>query len=243
MPFVLINLRQRLYSILMKKALLISESTVYIGDKGKIMARGGGEVYVHNLAKLLLKLDIQPVVFGIREFKEQISEENIDGVLYKRSSVYSRMSFSLFKYLKEALKEAKKYDFVFVNQFVPHLVLPFIGHGGRVKRVAIIHDVYREGGLKFWIKQYGFFTGIIAWIVEKFQLFFDRKYSDVIMTVSEGSKRKIISAIGNKIAEKVVISPSIVYRRDDLANVGKENLILFVGRFVDYKHPEHALCV
>jgi glycosyltransferase involved in cell wall biosynthesis len=224
----------------MKKALLISESTVYKDGNGKIVARGGGEVYMHNLAKLLLKLGVEPTVFGIKEFGEQNSEKYIDGILYKRCEVRSRKSFSLFKYLFAGIRESKKYDFVFMNQFVPHLILPFIK---RKKKIAIIHDVYKEEGLGFWINQYGFFTGFIGWLVEKFQLFFDKKYSDVIITVSEESKRKIISALGSKIARKIIVSPSIVYKRDDLIGTKKENFILFIGRFVDYKHPEHVLHV
>jgi glycosyltransferase involved in cell wall biosynthesis len=224
----------------MRKALLVSESTVYKNPQGEMIAHGGGEVYMHNLAKLLLKLGIESTVFGIKEFEGQISEEVIDGVLYKRGDVRSRRSFLLLKYLKEARKLARKFDLVFVNQFVPHLILPFIR--GK-KRIAIIHDVYKKEGLKFWIKQYGFFAGVSGWMVEKLQLFFDKRYADFIVTVSESSKKKIGDVIGSKVFEKLLVCPSIVYKRDDLKDVQKEKIILFVGRFVDYKHPEQGLLV
>ncbi|MDD3861711.1 MAG: glycosyltransferase family 4 protein, partial [Candidatus Gracilibacteria bacterium] len=227
----------------MKKAILISESTVYKGKDGKIISRGGGEVYMHNLAKFLLKLGVGVTVFGIKEFDDQVAQEVIEGVVYERCGVFSRKSFGLFGYLRRAVKKAKEYDFVFVNQFVPHLVLPFVK--GK-KKVAIIHDVYKNEGIGFWISQYGFFVGIIGFLVERVQLFFDGKYSDVIMTVSEGSKKKIIRAIGEKAYKKVVICPSVIRENSgnsEIANFEKENMLLFVGRFVDYKHPEHVLSV
>jgi glycosyltransferase involved in cell wall biosynthesis len=224
----------------MKKALLISESSVYKDKNGKLISRGGGEVYIHNLAKLLRKVGVESTVFAIQEFDGQVSEEIIDGIFYKRCAVRSRKSFSLFKYLNDAVKESKGYDFVFVNQFVPHLILPWIK---KVKKIAIVHDVYRDEGVGFWIKQYGLFTGLIGWLVEKFQLFFDKKYADVVMTVSDGSKEKILRALGKRAVEKIVIIPSIVYQKNANKDVKKENAILFIGRFVEYKHPEHVLFV
>lgn len=224
----------------MKKAFLISESTVYKNSEGRTIARGGGEVYMHNLAKLLLKLGLSVTVFGIKEFDGQNSEEEIEGVLYKRSNVKSRKSFGLLRYLREARKMVQDYDLIFVNQFVPHLVLRYVE--GK-KKIAIIHDVYTRKGLKFWIRQYGIFAGWMGWTVEKMQLSFDRKYADFILTVSDSSRRKIVEIMGCGISDKLRICPSIVYKRDDLGVVLKEEIILFVGRFVDYKHPEQVLNV
>jgi len=219
-----------------KKVLLVSESSVYIKD-GELICRGGGEVYVHNLAKTLKKLGFEPTVFAIKEFKDQCAEEEIEGVLYKRASVYSRSSFKLLGYLKKAVKMSKEYDFVVVNQFVPHLILPWV----KCKKFAIIHDVY--GSFKFWLREYGIFRGMIGWIIEKLQLKYDKKYADTIFTVSESSKKKIISKLGKSIYDKLQILPNVIDSSKYNDTEKKENFLLFVGRFVGYKHPEHVLYV
>jgi len=220
-----------------KKVLLISESSVYTNKEGEMVCRGGGEMYIHNLAKSLIKLGISPTVFAIREFKDQVPEEEIEGVLYKRMPVYSRTSFRLFGYLKRAVRISNEFDFVVVNQFIPHLILPWV----KVKKIAIIHDVY--GKLKFWLKEYGIFRGIAGWIVEKFQMKFDKKYADIIFTVSESSKRKIITKLGDGVINKIQLLPNVVDSQKYHRTGNKENYLLFVGRFVGYKHPEHVLYV
>jgi glycosyltransferase involved in cell wall biosynthesis len=224
----------------MEKALLISESSVYKTEKGGLVSRGGGEVYIHNLAKLLKKVGVEATVFAIQEFDGQAKEEVIEGILYKRCAVHSRKSFSLFRYLRAALKESKDYDFVFLNQFIPHLILPWIK---KAKKIAIIFDLYVYEGFLFWIRQYGLFVGGIGWLVEKFQLIFDRKYADMVMTISECSKNKALAVLGKKFVDKVVIVPAVVCQKDKFDYLKKENMILFVGRFVEYKHPEHVLFV
>lgn len=220
-----------------KNALLISESSVYTNKEGKMICRGGGEVYIHNLAKSLVKNGVSPTVFAIMEFEDQVSEEEIDGVLYKRWPVYSRSSFKLFGYLKRAIELSKEYDSVFFNQFIPHLILPWV----KSKKIAIVHDVY--GNLKFWFQEYGFFRGTIGWIVEKFQIKFDGKYADTIFTVSESSKGKIVEKLGKKIVDKIEIFQNSVDFDKYKNTEKKENYLLFVGRFVGYKHPEHVLYV
>jgi len=207
---------------------------VYTKD-GELVCRGGGEMYVHNLAKALVKTGNSPTVLAIQEFKDQVMEEEIDGVVYKRVAVYSRTSFRLLGYLKKAVGMAKDYDFVVVNQFVPHLILPWV----KCKKIAIIHDVYWN--IRFWLVEYGFLKGVVGWIVEKLQLRFDKKYADTIFTVSSSSERKIISRLGEDISGKIQIVPNVVDVSKYYMVDKKENFLLFVGRFVGYKHPEHVL--
>ncbi|MBD3360220.1 glycosyltransferase [Candidatus Peregrinibacteria bacterium] len=223
----------------MKKALLISESSVYRDKSGKITARGGGEVCFHNIAKSLIKIGIVPTVFAIREFEGQVEEEKIEGVLYKRVKVHSRSSFKIVSYLRKAVKQSKDYDYVFVNQFSPHLVLPWL----KGKKVGVIHDVYRLSGKKFWYKQYGFLRGLMGNFIERLQLRFDRRYTDKIMTVSDFSEDKILSVMGDRVVRKIVKNPYPIHIDEYNSKMKKENFLLFVGRFVDYKHPEHVLHV
>ncbi len=223
----------------MKTALLISEASVYTNRQGKIMVRGGGEMFFHNLAKALLLLGIKPVVFAITEFPEQKEEETIEGVFYKRFPVSSRSSLRIFSYLKAGLKKSKGYDFVFFNQFTPHLVLPWI----KARKIAVIHDVYQHRGGRFWRGQYGNGVGTLGNLVEKFQLFFDRKYADKILTVSESSEVKILDFMGDRVAGRLVraFNPVMPLQASVSEPLERDNIALFVGRFVDYKNPEHVL--
>ena len=221
----------------MKKALLVTESSVYRDKDGKFVARGGGEMCFHNIAKSLLKIGVEPVVFAISEFEEQVEEEEIDGVLYKRMNVRSRSSFRILKYLRSVIKESKEYDFVFLNQFTPHLALPWL----KGIKIGVVHDVYQTHGIGFWIRQYGLFKGLIGNFVEKLQLKFDSRYADRIMTVSDYSQEKIEDFMGDRVAGKIYKNAFPINVEDFDSDMKKEDYLLFVGRFVDYKNPEHVL--
>jgi glycosyltransferase involved in cell wall biosynthesis len=222
----------------MKKALLISESSVYRDENAGLIVRGGGALCFHNIAKSLLSLGIEPTVLSIREFDGQKVDEIIDGVIYRRVAVSSRASFWVLKYLNAALKDARDYDLVFLNQFTPHLLLPRLKND---RIIAVIHDVYRKNGTRFWIKQFGLFVGFMGAFVERLQLYFDKKYAHKIMTVSEGSKAKIVDVLGNSVAKKIVVNPYPIDVSEFKSLVKKKEYLLFVGRFVSYKHPEHVL--
>lgn len=226
-------------TMLNKRALIISESTVYVDKNGDFVSRGGGEAYIHTLATSLVSLGVETEVFGIREYADQSREETIDGVLYKRFPVYSRSSFKLFLYLRSAISEAIEFDFVFLSQFTPHLILPFLHQ----KKIAIIYDIYCENSISFWMKNYGFFRGVIGIIVERLQLFFDGRYADTIFTISQSSKKKIIHLIGTTSEKKIVVSPSPIDTHMYIADQPKGYYLLYVGRFVDYKNPSHVLYV
>lgn len=211
---------------------------MYKSPNGAVFARGGGEVCIHNIGKSLALMGFDSVVLAISEFDEQSAEEKIDGVLYRRVKVKSKTSFSMLKYLIEAVSISRNFDAVFVNQFTPHLVLPFLK---AKNKVAIIHDVYSLEGLKFWISQFGFFRGGIGYFVEKLQLIFDKKYASKIMIVSEFSAGKVVKALGESIRDKIVVNPYPLEIDSVKSNATRENFMLFMGRFVKYKHPEHVL--
>ncbi|MCX6733869.1 MAG: glycosyltransferase family 4 protein [Candidatus Peregrinibacteria bacterium] len=222
-----------------ERALIISESTVYTDAHGDFVSRGGGETCIHNLAVSLLELGIEVEVFGIQEYIDQRDEEIIGGVLYKRFPIHSRSSLKIFSYLRTALEKCREFDTIFLNQFTPHLILPFI----KARKVAVIHDVYVGNGVSFWMTNYGFFRGLAGALIERAQLFFDRVYSDVIFTVSESSRKKILRFIGPSSEKKIVVDPFPIDAGEYISDRTKEDFLLFVGRFVDYKHPSHVLYV
>jgi len=220
----------------MKSALLVTESSIYTDSSGKLIFRGGGEAYFHQLAKSLQEKKIKPTIFAIQEFKDQKSEEIIDGIEYIRYPVHSRTSLKLLKYLNAAIKRSEKYDYVYLNQFTPHLISPWIK---KSQKIVVIHDVYQKSNFS-WVKEYGIVVGPIGNLVEKSQLFFDKKHLDSIIVNSEATKRKLISKFGSQYSEKIEIRPYSI-NPDEYCSREKENFILFIGRFVEYKHPEHVL--
>lgn len=222
-----------------KKALLISESSVYLDNKGSFIARGGGAACFHNIGKSLVDLGFDVDCYGIREFDEQRESDFIDGVRYERRMVSSRSSLKLIRYLIRAWLKSRDYDYVVVNQFLPHLLLPFIRNK---LKIAVVHDVYKDKK-GFWRRQFGFFTGMVGWVTEFLQLRFDKWFADKIMTVSEASASKIVGAVGKRVRKKIFINPYPIDPNEYYGDLEKEDFMLFVGRFVSYKHPEHVLYV
>ena len=216
----------------MKKALILTESTVYC-DKGKFVAQGGGEMSMHLLAKGLLSLGLEVKVLGIREYAVQKQSERIEGVDYCRFNVRSRTSFKLWSYLRSAIVESKNHDVVFVNQFTPHLVLRNLSG----KRVAVVHDIY--GSLKFWIDTYGLFRGVLGCFIERLQISMDNKYADRIMAVSSYGKQRLGKFLSKTSIDKVFVNSWPVVERVDEERA--RDIILFVGRFVSYKNPDQAV--
>ena len=230
-----------------KTALLVTESSVYLDKDGLIVSRGGGEGSFHAIAKALVSIGVKPRVFAIREFPEQSGREEIEGVEYIRFPVKSKTSLGVLRYLRAALKESKDCDFVFLNQFSPHLILPFIK--GNVRSIAVVHDVYKGRGFKFWLRHFGFVNSVFGFVVERLQLYFDKKYADSIMTVSKASGKKIVEACGDVIRGKLSVNPmpsflSVNGSYNETEEVSKkDDFLLFVGRFVGYKNSEHVLFV
>ncbi len=223
-----------------KKVLLISESSVYTDEKGDFIARGGGAACFHNIGKGLSDLGYDVSLYSLREFDVQKEQEVIDGVKYERKIVSSRSSLKLIAYLFESWKRARDYDYIFVNQFLPHLILMFLP---KKFKVAVVHDVYTGTEGNFWVRQFGFFVGNFGRVVERLQLYFDKWFADKIMTVSKSSEEKIVSVLGKSVKGKIFINANSINFNDYKVDLEKDDYLLFVGRFVSYKHPEHLLYV
>jgi len=223
-----------------REVLLISEASVYTDHKGDFIARGGGAASFHNMALSLVKNGFKPTVFALREFADQQEFETIEGVDYVRAVKSGRMSFRLIRYLYLAKKFAKNYEIVFLNQFLPHFLTLFL----RKKfTISVIHDVYLKSYTGFWIKQYGVLKGIFGGITERMELFFDKHFAKKIVTVSPASLDKIINIMGENVREKIFLLPNPIDLSGYISDAKKEDILLFVGRFVNYKNPKHLLYV
>lgn len=221
-----------------KKILIISESSVYTDANNAFISRGGGASCVHNIAKACNKDGHEVSVFSLREFSEQKEFEIIDGVKYIRSFSSDRSSFKLIKYLFLAKKYSIDFDLIFVNQFLPHLLLPFLR---KSKKIALIHDVYLNN-FTFWFRQFGLFKGLIGYFVEFLQLFFDKFFADRILVVSKSTENKIRNFLGKSILKKIFLIPNSIDLKE-YSSLKKEKYLLFVGRFVSYKRPFDLLDV
>lgn len=219
----------------MKTALLITEASVFTNNEGKLQTRGGAAKYFHTLAKTLLELGIQPTVLAIREFPEQKAEEIIEGVNYQRMAIKSRTSPKLINYLRKAIKLSKNFDCVFTNQFTPNLILPWLKNE---KIIAILHDTYQPHGYKLWRQNYGKIIGTIAHLIEKIQLWLVSRYATKVITVSQASKIKLSTFIN---PDKIHVCPHPV--QPSSSKTPKEKHLLFIGRLVAYKNPDHFLHV
>ena len=231
-----------------KKVLVISESSVFSDLEMNLIVRGGGASCLHNVASTFVDLNCDVDFFALREFSEQKEEETIDGVNYFRLVKSSRSSFKLIKFLIYAYKKSKNYDYVVLNQFLPHLLLPFLR---KKKTLAVVHDVYMSDK-SFWFKRFSFFVALVGFFVEYLQIHLDKYFATKIMAVSNSTKNKLIKKIGEKSINKIFVNPYPVDSSDYLKKsdisffndddfLMKENYLLFVGRFVSYKQPEHLL--
>lgn len=225
------------YPIVLSKILIISESSVYLNEKKELLSKGGGATFVHNLAVSLRKSGKKLYVFALKEFPEQVDFEIIDGVSYCRKFSSSRSSFRLFNYLKLAYFESKNYETIIVNQFLPHLLLPFLGNK---KTYSILHDIYLMD-FTFWFRQFGLFKGLIGIVVEGVGLLFDRIFAEKIIVVSESTKDKFLKIFKNASKKVFLLRNSIDFSK--YYSSSKEDFLLFVGRFVAYKRPKDLVFV
>ncbi len=220
-----------------KKILFISEASVYKDKNGFFHSKSGGASYVHNMAKSFSKKGFNVVVFSLKEFEEQNDEEIIDGVLYIRRFSINRGSFLMVKYLFFAFKMAFSYDIVFYNQFLPHLLLALLFFK---QNFVIFHDVYLNN--KVWFNLFSKKKAYFASFLEYLQIKFASVFSKKILVVSESTKFKIFKYLNNKSKTKVIVVSNTINLKK-YKTLKKENFLLFVARFVNYKRPIDAICV
>lgn len=215
----------------MKKILLISESVIYADSNGEIFARGGGEISVHKFAKIYHALGFDVTVLGMNENGLHKKDNLIEDIKYIYFDAKSRKSFfDVFNFLKFSLNYSKSFNYVFLNQFMPHFLLPFL----KVEhKLVLIHDLYID--FKNCKLAHGYIYGFLGFISEKLMVLLDKIFADYIVVVSESTKQKF----GQH--SRAVVVPN--YVDTNIKTRDKDNYILFVGRFVDYKRPNDVLYV
>jgi len=185
-------------------------------------AKGGAEIYFHEMAKLWVKNghEVTMICGGWKNCKK---EEIVDSIKIKRVGNFLTLYFlAPFAYL--GLKE-KPDVVVDVENGIPFFTPIFVK---KSKRFLHIHHIHRE----VWFKQLTFPFSFIGWFMEMQVLPIVYKKTPVI-TISESSKKEIMEAgIGKVIG---VVNPGITFSKYKHYKKTELPSILFLNRIKKYK--------
>jgi len=203
---------------------------------------GGGEVWSFNTGKALVKRGYKIVVVTYKH-PMHCKDEIIDGLIILRIGPLTVSGVQ--PYFKRAIVQAYgiiakgltlAYDVIIANQTFPLLLSYVVSKVRRKPIFAIFHDIY---GLSFSIREKGVFKGIIRGAVEAVSL---KLAYDVIITVSESTKKKLIQA-GVKEDKIFVVGGGVDIKAIDSVYAEKSSkpMIIYVGRLVKLKKVENLI--
>lgn len=198
--------------------------------------RGAGPMYSYEFTKALLQKDINILAFisseceNINLWKKLESiycNLNIEIVYtYNNVKQFIFNTFNVFNYFKIANK-IKEYSpkYIFTPMVHPwhNIIISFLP--SRIKRVKTIHDV------KVHLGERNVFSNFLSWL--------DIKKSDILIVLSEHSKKQLNKRINKR--KKIIVIPhanfSIYQQLDNKNNKSKTiyNRIGFIGRINKYK--------
>ena len=148
-------------------------------------------------------------------------------------SIFSRLSFLISSIKRGRTMEV---DIVDGCNFIAYVSAFFIAFRRKgVKKVATYHDVWCGE----WIKNIGFFSGILGEILERFALFVRW---DKYIAVSEYTKSKLKKR-GIKESNVVVIPNGVEVKRyeDIIVDKFERPTVCYVGRLVEYKRADDLI--
>ncbi|MEM2951055.1 MAG: glycosyltransferase family 4 protein, partial [Nitrososphaeria archaeon] len=203
---------------------------------------GGGEVWLFHLSKILVNKGHKITVISYKHPKH-LQNEILSGIKILRIGLFpigdvqpyfKRAIVNAFGIIVNGLK--LKYDILFVNQTFPLLPSYLVSKIKRKPIIAVFHDIY---GLKFSLKEKGLIKGLIRGIVELISI---KLNYDIILTVSESTKRKLVN-VGVKENKIHVVGGGVDLNEIDFVNEQKSSkpTIIFVGRLVRLKKVENLL--
>ncbi|MEM3499910.1 MAG: glycosyltransferase family 4 protein [Candidatus Bilamarchaeaceae archaeon] len=203
---------------------------------------GGGEVWLFHLSKILVNKGYGITVISYKHPK-CMRNEILSGIKILRIGLFPIAGVQ--PYFKRAIVSAfgvivygfkLEYDILLVNQTFPLLPSYLVSKIKRKPIIAVFHDIY---GLKFSLKEKGLIKGLIRGIVELISIKLDY---DIILTVSESTKRKLVN-VGVKENKIHVVGGGVDLNEIDFVNEQKspKPTIIFVGRLVRLKKVENLL--
>jgi glycosyltransferase involved in cell wall biosynthesis len=219
--------------------------------------RGGGEVMFYQLANQLGKRGHKVFLIKHKILGSDKSEDypNLSSniiiyevnptVIHKGglpAGIFQNI-FYVLNSIKLGLKIIlnERVDIIHCNSYSPAFAGWFLSKLTGVPLLVTIHDVASLYGYRFWrkwMKQFGRLSrikGLIGYISELLTI----KISRNIHTVSETSKNDIL--LFNSKCNVSIISNSLdfeYYKIRSQQDITYENIILFIGRLVYYKHLE-----
>lgn len=203
---------------------------------------GGGEVWIFNISKILSKKAHEIMVVSYKH-PNRLNNETIDGIKIFRvgffpikgiQSYLARAIFTAYGILTKGL--TLEYDTIVASQTFPlipsYIVLKIRGK----PLISVFHDIY---GLNFSLKEKGFIKGLIRGITE---LIVIKLNYDIVLTVSESTKKKLVRA-GVKEDKIHVVGGGVDLELIDSVEEQKSSkpTIIFVGRLVRLKKVENLL--
>lgn len=191
---------------------------------------GGAEIYIHEIAKKLVKDGNQVTIFCGNDGKHQ-RHETLDGVrIVRRGGFYT---VYLWAFLYYVIRFRGKYDFVIdVENGVPFFTPLYI----REPKFLLIHHVHQE----VFRENLRFPFSALAMFIEK-RLMPWMYSSAKVVTVSESSKKDIVKLGFSTKANIDIVSPGI-----DLASYKSKKKTLhpsfiYLGRLKRYKNINIAV--
>jgi len=203
---------------------------------------GGGEVWSFNLSKNLTNKGHKITVISYKHPKH-LKNELLYGIKILRIGPFPIEGVQ--PYFKRAIINTYgilingfrlNYDLLLVSQTFPLLPSYVVSKIRRKPIIAVFHDIY---GLRFSLKEKGLFKGLIRGVVELISIKLDY---DVILTVSESTKRKLVK-VGVKEDRIFVVGGGVDLKEIDSVNEQKslKPTVLYVGRLVKLKKVENLL--
>lgn len=203
---------------------------------------GGGEVWIFNLSKILVNRGYKIIVITYKHPKH-LHNEILSGIKVIRIGPFP--IGDVLSYFKRALIQAYgiivegfklDFDLLFACQTFPLLPSYVVSKIKRKPIIALFHDIY---GLHFSLKEKGLLKGLIRGIVEFISVKLDY---DIILTVSESTKKKLVK-MGVEEDKIFVVGGGVDLKEIDSVKEEKspKPRILYVGRLVKLKKVENLL--
>lgn len=220
------------------KILLVVE---YFPETTNGEIRGGVESHAFYVASELSKRH-SVFVLCARE-KNQPRESHLNNISvfrcgFEHSFVQGGSLFSRLSFLISSIKKGRSMNIDIVDgyNFISYIAAFFITlRRKRVKRVATYNDVW----VGEWIKNVGFFSGILGELLERFALFVSW---DKFIAISEYTKFKLIK---RKIdTNKIAVVPcgvKVEQYESILVKKFERPTVCYVGRLVEYKRVDDLL--
>lgn len=222
----------------MMKILIVTE---YFPESENCEVRGGVEARAFYFAKELAK-EHDVTVLCAHEIGQRKKDTFLGFTVYRcgiaRTYAQSGSIFSRLSFLWSAIWRGRSLEIDVVDgyNFIAYLVVFFISlKKENVRKVATYHDVW----IGEWIRNVGFFSGILGEILERFSL---RVSWNGIIAVSNYTKNKLI-ARGVNPQKITVISNGVDIQEYDRIQVEKFDrpTVIYVGRLVEYKRVDDLL--